>query len=112
MAGCQSKQPQTSANTSTPLVSSCLGDFRMRDLELMVERCDEAIKQTPNQADLHRDRALILTLRGDQAKACEDVEVALSLLKQSKQIVDPMLQHELQVRQSTCKQSRTMAESD
>ena len=84
----------------------------MRDLELMVERCDEAIKQTPNQADLHRDRALVLTLRGDQAKACEDVEMALSLLKQSKQPVDPMLQHELQVRQSTCKQSRTMAESD
>ena len=84
----------------------------MRDLELMVERCDEAIEQTPNQADLHRDRALVLTLRGDQVKACEDVEVALSLLKQSKQPVDPMLQHELQVRQSTCKQSRTMAESD
>ena len=84
----------------------------MRDLKLMVERCDEAIEQTPNQADLHRDRALILSLRGDQVKACEDVEVALSLLKQSKQPVDPMLQHELQVRQSTCKQSRTMAESD
>ena len=84
----------------------------MRDLELMLERCDEAIEQTPNQADLHRDRALVRTLRGDQAKACEDVEVALSLLKQSKQPVDPMLQHELQVRQSTCKQSRTMAESD
>jgi len=84
----------------------------MRDLELMVERCDEAIEQTPDQADLHRDRALVLTLRGDQVKACEDVEVALSLLKQSKQPVDPMLEHELQVRQSSCKQSRTMAESD
>ena len=84
----------------------------MRDLELMVQRCDEAIEQTPNQADLHRDRALVLTLRGDQTKACEDVEVALSLLNQTKQPVDPMLQHELQVRQSTCKQSRTMADSD
>ena len=79
----------------------------MRDLKLMVERCDEAIEQTPNQADLHRDRALVLTLRGDQVKACEDVEVALSLLKQSKQPLDPMLEHELQVRQSSCKQSRT-----
>ena len=78
----------------------------------MVERCDEAIEQTPDQADLHRDRALILTLLGDQAKACEDVALAMSLLKRSGQPVDPMLQHELQVRQSTCKQSRTMAESD
>ena len=112
MAGCHSKQPATPANTPTPLVSSCLGDFRMDDLKLMVERCDEATKQTPDQSDLHRDRALVLTLLGNQAKACEDVSLALSLLKRSSQPVDPMLQHELQVRQSTCKQSRTMAESD
>ena len=112
MAGCQSKQPATLANTPTPLVSSCLGDFRMDDLELMVERCDEAIEQSPDQADLHRDRALVLNLLGHQAKACEDVALALSLLKRSSQPVDPMLQHELQVRQSSCKQSRTMAGSD
>ena len=84
----------------------------MEDLELMVNRCDEAIEQTPNQADLHRDRALVLTLLDDQAKDCEDVSLALSLLKQSNQPVDPMLQHELHVRQSSCKQSRTMAGSD
>ena len=84
----------------------------MDDLKLMVERCNEAIEQTPDQADLHRDRALVLTLLGDQAKACEDVELGMSLLKRSGQPVDPMLQHELQVRQSTCKQSRTMAGSD
>jgi len=112
VAGCQSKQPATPANTPTPLVSSCLSGFRMDDLELMVKRCDEAIEQTPDQADLHRDRALVLTLLGDQAKACEDVALALSLLKQANQPIDPMLQHELQVRQSSCKQSRTMAGSD
>ena len=112
MAGCLNKQPSTPANTPTPLVSSCLGDFRMDDLKLMVERCDEAIEQTPDQADLHRDRAIVLTLLGDQAKACDDVATAVSLLKRSSQPVDPMLQHELKVRQSSCKQSRTMAGSD
>ena len=112
VAGCQSKQPATPANTPTPLVSSCLSGFRMDELELMVKRCDEAIEQTPDQADLLRDRALVLTLLGNQAKACEDVSLALSLLKRSSQPVDPMLQHELQVRQSSCKQSRTMARSD
>ena len=112
MAGCQSKQPATPAKTPTPLVSSCLGGFRMDELELIVRRCDEAIEQTPDQADLHRDRALVLTLLGDQAKACDDVATAVSLLKRSSQPVDPMLQHELQVRQSSCKQSRTMAGSD
>ena len=84
MAGCQSKKPAMPGNTPTPLVSSCLGDFRMDDLELMVERCDEAIEQTPDQADLHRDRALVLTLLGDQAKACDDVAIAVSLLKRVK----------------------------
>ena len=112
ITGCQSKQPAKPANTPTPLVTSCLGNFRMDDLELMVKRCDEAIEQTPDQADLHRDRALVLTLLGRQAKACDDVAMAVSLLKRSSQPVDPMLQHELQVRQSSCKQSRTMAESD
>ena len=112
MVGCQSKQPETPANTLTPLVSSCLGDFRMDARELMVKRCDEAIERTPDQADLHRDRALVLTLLGDQAKACDDVATAVSLLKRSSQPVDRMLQHELQVRQSSCKQSRTMAGSD
>ena len=112
MAGCQNKKPAMPGNTLTPLVSSCLGDFRMDDLELMVERCDEAIKQSPDQADLHRDRALVVTLLGHQAKACDDVAMAVSLLKRSSQPVDPMLQHELRVRQSSCKQSRTMAGSD
>ena len=84
----------------------------MDELQQMVERCDEAIEQTPDQADLHRDRALVLTLLGDQAKACDDVKVALALLEQSSQTVDPMLRHELEVRQTTCKQSRTMAGSD
>ena len=84
----------------------------MDDLKLMVERCDEAIDQRPEQADLHRDRALVLTLLGDQAKACKDVEDALSLLNRSSQPVDPMLLHELQVRQTTCKQSLTIAGND
>ena len=112
VAGCQSKQPATPAKTPTPLISSCLSGFRMDDLELIVKRCDEAIEQTPDQADLHRDRALVFTLLGQQAKACNDVAIAVSLLKRSNQTVDPMLQHELQVRQSSCKQSRTMAGSD
>ena len=93
-------------------MTSCLGDFQLNDLEQMVERCNEAIDQTPDQADLHRDRALVLTLVGDQTKACNDVDIALSLLKRSSQPVDPMLQHELRVRQTTCKQSRTIADSD
>ena len=112
MAGRPSPPTATPAHTPTPPGPSFLHRVRPDELELMVKRCDEAIEQTPDQADLHRARALVLTLLGDQPKTCDDVATAVSLLKRSSQPVDPMLQHELQVRQSNCKQSRTMAGSD
>ena len=112
LGGCQAKPSAKPATAPTPLVTSCLGDFQIDDLEGMVGGCDEAIEQTPDQADLHRDRALLLTLLGHQARACDDVEVALSLLNRSSQPVDPMMLHELKVRQTICKQSRTMAGRD
>ena len=112
LGGCQAKPSAKPATAPTPLVTSCLGDFQIDDLEGMMGGCDEAIEQTPDQADLHRDRALLLTLLGHQARACDDVEVALSLLNRSSQPVDPMMLHELKVRQTICKQSRTMAGRD
>ena len=67
LCGCQAKQSSKPGTAATPLVTSCLGNFQMDELQQMVERCDEAIDQTPDQADLHRDRSLVLTLLGDQA---------------------------------------------
>ena len=55
---------------------------------------------------------MLLTIAGKTQSACVDVTNALILLNRSSDVVDPMLRHELQVRQATCRQFRTMAGKD
>ena len=55
---------------------------------------------------------MLLTIAGKTQSACVDVTNALILLDRSSGMVDPMLRHELQVRQATCRQFRTMAGKD
>ena len=93
-------------------VTSCLKDFNPADLQDVIERCDAAITAAPEQTGFYRDRALVLTLAGEMERACADVTMGLNRLKQADKPVDPMLRHELEVRQETCKQSRTIAGSD
>jgi hypothetical protein len=52
------------------------------------------------------------TLNGQHQKACADVAAGLKLIRESTASVDPMLSHELDVRQATCKHARTIAGSD
>ena len=77
-----------------------------------LQACNDAIAATPNQPELLRDRAFIHTLNGRHQKACEDVAAGLKLIRESTASVDPMLSHELDVRQATCKHARTIAGSD
>jgi hypothetical protein len=51
-------------------------------------------------------------LNGKHQKACADVAAGLKLIRESTASVDPMLSHELDVRQATCKHARTIAGSD
>ena len=55
---------------------------------------------------------MLLTIAGKTQAACVDVTKAQTLLDRSSNEVDPMLRHELQVRQATCRQFRTMAGKD
>ena len=55
---------------------------------------------------------MLLTIAGKTQAACVDVTKALALLDRSSDGVDPMLLHELQVRQATCRQFRTMEAKD
>ena len=54
----------------------------------------------------------IYALKGQYQKACTDVAAGLKLIRESKAPVDPMLTHELDVRQATCKHARTIAGND
>ena len=51
-------------------------------------------------------------MNGQHQKACADIAAGLKLIRESKAPVDPMLSHELEVRQATCKQARTIAGND
>ena len=63
----------------------------------------------PGQPEPLRDRALVLGLTGQHDQACSDVEQAKDLLTSAS---DPMLRHELTVRQATCKQRRNIDGKD
>jgi hypothetical protein len=54
----------------------------------------------------------VLNLLGRTTQACEDVAQALKLQQEQRAAVEPMLRHELTVRQAACKQERTMAGKD
>ena len=49
---------------------------------------------------------------GRTTQACENVARALKLQEQQSAAKEPMLRHELNVRQAACRQERTMAGKD
>ena len=110
--GCRSEPPARPTSEPSQAVSSCLEGFDVDTIDASLQNCNRAISNSPDQPALLRDRSLLFTLAGRMQSACRDVNQALALLEASKEDVDPMLRQELQVRQATCKQSRTMAGRD
>ncbi|HCX52706.1 MAG: hypothetical protein CBD65_01225 [Synechococcus sp. TMED205] len=81
-------------------------------MEAVLDRCDAAVNETPEDPAARSDRALVLNLLGRTAQACENVAQAIQLQQQQGDAVEPMLRHELSVRQAACRQERTMAGRD
>ena len=95
--------------SSEASASSCLEQFKPDRLDQVLERCNQAVQQHPDQPGPLSERSLVHSLRGDAKSACADVKAALALLnRRSPSSSDPLLQRELAVRQATCKQLRTM----
>ncbi|MEB3246496.1 MAG: hypothetical protein VKJ63_01380 [Synechococcus sp.] len=107
VASCQPAPPPQADVGTTPL--SCLEDFASNRLSAVLERCNAMVDSMPGQPEPLRDRALVLSLNGQHDRACSDVEQAKGLLTAAS---DPMLRHELTVRQATCKQRRSIAGKD
>lgn len=106
-AGCQPATPPQADIGTTPL--SCLEDFALNRLSDVLERCNTMVGSMPGQPEPLRNRALVLSLDGQHDRACGDVKQAMDLLTATS---DPMLLHELTVRQATCKQRRTIDGKD
>ena len=107
ISGCQSTPPPTP--DSTLATSSCLEDLASNQLHSALQRCNGSVEAFPDQPEPLRDRSLVQTLLGQHDQACRDVEQAIALMDNGS---DPMLRHELKVRQATCKQRRTINGKD
>ena len=101
--------PSVQSDTTVP---SCLEAFRADELEAVLARCDSAVNAKPEEPAARSDRALVLNLLGRTSQACENVAQALKLQQEQRAEVEPMLRHELNVRQAACRQERTMAGKD
>jgi Tfp pilus assembly protein PilF len=107
ISGCQSTpQPKPDLSVST---SSCLEDLASNQLRSALQRCNSSVEAFPNQPEPWRDRSLVQTLLGQHNQACRDVEQAIALMDDR---ADPMLRHELTVRQATCKPRPTNTGTD
>ena len=89
--------------------SSCLENINLERLDKALEHCNAVVVSHPANPVPLTDRSLIQTLMGRDDEACADVSQAISLLNSRNKSKDPLLKHELEVRQQSCKQRATMA---
>ena len=89
--------------------SSCLENLSLQRLSKALDHCNAVVLSHPDNPVPLTDRSLLHTLMGSDDQACNDVSRAASLLKNLKNTEDPLLRHELKVRQQSCKHRATMA---
>ena len=89
--------------------SSCLENLSLQKLDKALEHCNAVVLSHPDNPVPLTDRSLLHTLMGSDDQACADVKRAASLLKNRAKTTDPLLRHELKVRQQSCKHRATMA---
>ena len=107
-SGCQGATPPK-AVLKVSITSSCLESLSSKQLVSSLERCNASVEAFPNQPEPWRDRSLVHTLIGNHDQACRDVEQAITRIYDN---ADPMLRHELKVRQATCKHRRSINGKD
>ena len=107
ISGCQgATPPKANLNVSS---SNCLESLSSKQLVSSLQQCDASVETFPDQPEPWRDRSLVQTLMGNHDQACRDVKQAIARMDDN---ADPMLRHELNVRQATCKQRRSINGKD
>ncbi len=107
--GCRSRSEPNGENVSMETsVADCMSNLDLNNLEDALQRCNEVVDAHGDKPAALADRSLLLTLMGKTDQACADVNQAIGLLQQNNRSVDPMVVHELNVRQKSCKQRDTM----
>ncbi len=108
--GCRSRSEPKTSNLSgeASSVADCMSNLDLNNLEDALKRCNAVVEAHGDTPAVLADRSLLLTLMGKTDQACADVNQAIGLVRQNKRSVDPMVVHELNVRQKSCKQRDSM----
>ena len=108
--GCRSRSAPTSTIPKAELTAqACLEELDLNKLDQALNRCNQVVQAHRSDPAPLTDRSLLHTLLGQLDQACLDVNQALVLVKRQGKAADPMISHELKVRQESCKQRRSMA---
>ena len=86
-------------------MGDCLRQVEMKRLKRALERCDGVVEAHPNHPQPRNDRALLLSLTGDNSAACRDSKAAAALLERFPKTppVDPLLVEEILLRSKSCR---------
>ena len=111
--GCGKQSNQTAPTEAAEVAASeCLENLNLKRLDAALDRCNLVVRAHRSNPAPLVDRSLILNLMKRPEEACNDVAKAARLLKEGQQKPDPMLLHELSVRQQSCKLRATIAGND
>jgi hypothetical protein len=81
----------------------CLRDLQLDSLAEQIRRCDQVVARFPGNPAPLNERYLLLSLAGQDRKACADIDRANALVgSASPGSVDPQLRLELQLRAKLC----------
>ena len=111
--GCgRPSNPASSTKEADIGASECLENLNLERLDAALDRCNAVVRaHSRNPAPLV-DRSLIFNLMNRPDEACSDVAKATRLIKNDQAKPDPLLLHELSVRQQSCKLRATIAGND
>ena len=85
----------------------CLREVNLQQLPQAIRRCDQVVARFPRDPAPRNERALLLSLNGQDQAACRESAAALALARQaSRGSVDPLLASELRMRHQSCLTSR------
>ena len=81
----------------------CLRDVQLEKLPEQIQRCDRVVARFPRNPAPLNERYLLLSLAGQDRKACADIRKAIELVRTaSPGSVDPQLRLELKLRGELC----------
>lgn len=85
----------------------CLRNMQLDQLQQALKRCDQVVARYPQDPAPRSERALLLSLNGQDQAACREIEAAHALARQARPgSVDPLLASELRMRRQSCLASR------